>query len=301
MIINRSTRYGLLICAGIFFAVPGAARAGPRCAVIDATSIVGFAGKASGYALTRNGRPVPVLVFSPLRSGDRLKVSSPSGRLGIQLPDRKTRILRARDGEICIRRAAPATYLSRLVQSIGRALSFRQNELLGTLVGRGGATEPPEVVGGPLRLTDPALLQRRARIAGGQRQLAFAWRGGTAPFHLRITDPRGSLVLDEPGLDGHVLLKQASLRLAPGAYELRLTDAKNISVSAGFTAVAGQAPRPATAQEALIEAVGLAEGGAELNFDALLTLVPYFGSDETVDQLATYLMEGAERRPDPDD
>jgi hypothetical protein len=276
----------LLICLALLAPLaPASAEAGrPDC--LRAVVVVDFAGTAGQYRLIRDNRRHPVAVFTPLRDGDRLAVTTPSGALFVQLADRSVRPLSARDGEQCVAQRRP-TVISNARMRLGELLSLRR---LGNWygIGRGDGNSQ-----GRFALALPDLAAGTARVRAGERRLALAWRGGEPPFTVEVIGPGARAIVHEERFYPRLLLLDAPRRIGSGAHLVRIRDARGAVAEGAFRAgnFLPAPPPPASSAEALVAAAALYEAGPGRSFDAFMLLSPFYQEGSTAGWMMALLTE----------
>ncbi|MDR3525851.1 MAG: hypothetical protein P4L57_01135 [Rhizomicrobium sp.] len=123
-----------------------------------------------------------------------------------------------------------------------------------------------------LSLDIPGLDDGRAVIAEGMRHAVLQWNGGLAPFTLTITDAAERVLTKQTevyaggeSVSHRLILEQTVLTFSPGAYMLRITDARGDAVTGRFTAVRVGIPPARDEESASSDLVGASlAAGTEL-------------------------------------
>lgn len=87
----------------------------------------------------------------------------------------------------------------------------------------------------------PTFPQPEYFLFAGQRDFHFVWRGGVAPYSVRLTNKKtGTLIAQQPSAAGNEALLKA-VNIEPGTYLLRVTDSSNASRLLRLSAVESKA------------------------------------------------------------
>jgi hypothetical protein len=195
--------------------------------------IAGYRPAAARYTLVRppTGEKVPVRIGALVAAGDRL--SLPAGAsVAVQLANDATTNLQG-PGEFVIPAARPLGKLAVLFRSLP-GLFDEEYRLDGTAASRGGegcghdgTAVPPIAV---------PLLVPGASLVAGTRDLPLAWRGGCAPFDVRVLAGRVTLARRD-AIDGS-RVRLDGVSFAPGRYTITITDVAHRRFEGTLEAVA---------------------------------------------------------------
>lgn len=229
---------GTLLAAILLVAAPAvpAAEGAPEAGAGDAPAgwIEHFAGPSAEYLLTRGGQPLAVYPLMQVYPGDLISVRYPGGHLRLHLGETDTLDLDQAHSPS----AVPA---GGRVPSVGGNLMHWADRLFAGMSEAQARTVPLADRGDEAAWPDnpvSGLLGPGTRLAEGTRPLALAWRGGQAPYRVRVA-PAGHEappVVDLTGL-AEPRCETPEITLTPGNWVLSITDDAGRTLAAGVAVV----------------------------------------------------------------
>jgi hypothetical protein len=176
--------------------------------------VIDFEGPPSGYVIERGDVEVPLEKLTLLKGGDVITVKEAAG--GITLVDQaNTRhVLTAGDSPYSVPQSEPTPSL---------LLNVREwVESWWNTRGNQSTTTTAAVSKGGLDPVFTGAVNGQAMLLSGARRLRVSWRGGIAPFDLRLATARGETLAEVSSLDEFAAaLPELSLR--PGSYTLQVS------------------------------------------------------------------------------
>lgn len=229
---------GILLAAVLLVAAPAvpAAEPTPEATAGDAPAgwIEDFAGPSAEYLLTRRGQPLAVYPLMQILPGDLIRVRYPGGRLSLHLGETDTLDLDQAHSPYAVPAGGRVPSLGgNLMRWADRLFAGMPEAQARTvpLAGRGDeAAWPDSPVSG--------LLGPDTRLAEGSHPLALAWRGGQAPYRVRLA-PAGDEappVVDLTGLT-EPRCEAPDITLTPGDWVLSITDDAGRTLATGIAVV----------------------------------------------------------------
>lgn len=251
-----------------------------RCSEVPAGVILDYIGPVGDYRLVRSGSPLAIAVYRELKSGDDLRILSPTGRLSVGHGDGSIRQLNASDGRVCFSKGSAPSWIGNLWARFGELIAKARN-------GEGGLITRD----GDLHLAPADLARGTALVISGQRPFALLWGGGVAPYTVSVVGSSGAIV-SESNLSATMLRLKDSRNIAPGMYRVMVRDAAGGQVAGQFRAVVQPGPTTAVSPDAAILAAGEAlSRGDDRRFEAFLLLAPHRASDKSVAAMVDVLAE----------
>ncbi|MFZ4746717.1 MAG: hypothetical protein ACOYLK_07460 [Sphingomonas sp.] len=244
------------------------------CVELPAGAVVDFAGPSRNYELLRNRQRLTIAFYSELRGGDQLRLLLP-GSISIQPATGPAQAATKVGQWFCIRSGPPVTWVNNTVRTVGNLLTAARDGV-GSLISRGD---------GDLVLTPTVLADGTARVGGGSRYLAFAWRGGAAPFSLELGQAGSAPLVLEADINARMLRLREPRRLVAGRYQLRVKDALGSVVKGEFTVTETRPDNPSSAAEAMATAGRLLSQGPAYAYDAFLVVSPFRAQSESASEL----------------
>lgn len=211
------TRTILVILVGsIWSSAQAAETRAPQCVVI------GVRGEWESFAVERGEDRLAPVAYQILYEGDRVVVGDPQGEIVLRCGSRDVRV-RASDADFVVEKiGSPPTVSENLLRWMSGFLAEWSAEAAASdatvVVVRGRKEEhwPLEV---------PLLTARAAFVASGRSWIALGWRGGGAPYEIRLYDPERRIVVARADSlpDAHAML---ALRepLPAGSFEFEIID-----------------------------------------------------------------------------
>ncbi len=196
------------------------------------------------FARAPGGQPVPVKIGTVVQAGDSVKL--PSGAsVTVQLASGQASIFNG-PGTFVVPDAKPLGRIAAILKSIP-ALFDDEYRMAGTAASRG--SEDCAKKGEPVKAIEVPILVPGARIVAGERDLPLAWRGGCAPFVVKVLSGTQSLVHRE-SIEGRQV-RLDDVPLTPGHYSVMISDATTLRFETALEAVAtGPVPPPEIAADA---------------------------------------------------
>jgi hypothetical protein len=180
-------------------------------------------------SIQRGSERAPITRFQTLREGDILSALG-DARINIRLGEgSKSVAISASNSPYVIARVGEVPVVWSKVMSWLREVALRnmgkgqpEQERLAIAV-----TRSSDETNNPLNI--PMFPQTEYSLLAGQRDLHFVWRGGIAPYSVRLTNKQtGALIAQQTNIVGEeVVLK--SVTIEPGTYLLRISDASRAS------------------------------------------------------------------------
>ena len=194
---------------------------------------------AGRYSFTRaRGESVPVRIGTVVQAGDKLVL--PAGAsVTIQLASGERSAFQG-PGTHTVPEARPLGRLAAVFRSMPK-LFDDEYRLSGTAASRGG--ESCVAAGEPVPPIEVPILAPGARVIAGERDLPLAWRGGCAPFVVKVVAGNQSLVHRE-SIEGRQV-RLDDVPLEPGRYTVVITDKSGVRYESVLEAVAQGPAMPA--------------------------------------------------------
>ncbi|HEY6085396.1 MAG TPA: hypothetical protein VIU63_08350 [Nitrospira sp.] len=227
---KQMSRYGLLFILTMNGATVsfGAAR--------DAAPAVGYieqlAGDLEAFSIERAGRTVPLALLLPVRTGDRVFVQGQGNLVLLQCGNRRIRITERESPFVVPVVASPPSFVTRLgalLLDLGNRMTMQQAKSV-TKVSTSSRGED-----GTLAI--PLLQDRNSYLAADVTALSVAWKGGVAPYRVRIS----AGLLDTIGAQEHVdttrIVIPLSEPLSAGFFHVEVIDGEGSRVQGTFEAI----------------------------------------------------------------
>lgn len=176
--------------------------------------VIDFKGPPSGYTIERGDARVPLEKLMILQGGDNVIVNDAAGEITLVDQANTHHILSASDSPFSVPKSEPSPgLLSNVREWVSSWWSTRGNQSTTTTaaVSKGGLD--PVFVG---NTNDMAML------LAGDRRLHVSWRGGIAPFDLRLTTATGEVIVGLSDLDDFAA-ELPEVSLLPGGYLLKVS------------------------------------------------------------------------------
>ena len=203
---------GAMLFAPITFATPSGKAGWIHTAKLPQTL-------SNVFHVVRRGTVVPYTEAEGLLPCDQVKLLDASATIHITLSNAQRIRLDALRPETVVpcERESIGDSVARLLQAItGQAESFRST----------ASTRATASTRSAASLNIPALVAAKTMIAEGKRSLFISWRGGKAPFSVKILSQNGSKpVLEKDNVAGHDA-SFPEIKLETGQYSLIITDAE---------------------------------------------------------------------------
>ena len=177
--------------------------------------VIDFEGTASGYVLQRGGAEIPLEKLMVLHSGDVLIASGEAGTITIVDQANKRHILTAGDPPFVVPDSEPVpSLLSNIHAWVRSWWDTRGDQTTRTTAAVSKGDLDPVITG---------VVNRESMLLAGTRRLCVAWRGGIAPFELRLVSASGKVLVELSDVDRSPI-RMSEVSLQPGVYSLQLSD-----------------------------------------------------------------------------
>ena len=272
----------MLVLGAMALAAPlgssGAAAAIAPCSSATVAFVKSIKGEGTNVVLARGGEEAQLAPFSPLCTGDVLKLKTADEAVVLGLAGSTA------PAEV----VGPVAYNVGPASSGGEALTEVLEDRLLPLgertIGQGLARSADPFEFGLLDLETES-----AQIGAGHRPLWVGWAGGKPPFDMTVTGPSGQ-TLEMRALEANDYLFPAS-DIELGRYSVSISDANGRTRETGFEAVS-DVPEVATVS---VPAWMGADSGAMLKAFCVAAEDPYTWSFEAAQQLAAAPDAGLDR------
>jgi hypothetical protein len=252
---NRFMTTGRAIPASVFTAALLAAPASAAGSAQGIVYIYAYNGASSAYQVASNGKTETAAPFLPLLDGDRITIATPKDQLGnpsIMTLSINGRLVQVDHSPYCIGKSsgdcnganAPTgafagmtsqalmvfkSVLASISGIFGQAQDDSYSSLVDQMVSRGPGTSAPQI---PMLPASPMPIEPASSTL-----LAFQWLGGKTPFTVTVVPARGNtpLVTKTGIAQNNVTIE--GLHLAPGTYQVHVTDSLQQTVSGTFNCV----------------------------------------------------------------
>ena len=196
--------------------------------------------QSKAFRLVRNGEELDVAVMTPLHTGDQIEIvperckqDDPCtitfelcNQQHVQVTVDHSPYTIAEDFE-CEYPSALEKFLTWAATPFKRShKQSRQLHHLGTTMGGSDA---------PLSL--PLLSEGKARVTAGERTFSLAWRGGEAPYQIRLYREGSDTPIFEQKDIQENRLKQEGMLFTEGSYRVEVQDAEHEPIIATFQVV----------------------------------------------------------------
>ena len=208
-----------------------------------------FTGEPGDHEIIREGEPVPVAVFAPLRTGDRVAVTATGETLVLRLNDEVLELTNEDPALVLEEGPESATIATNLASWAGEWISGDS----------GPDTTRVALSARSVDLAAPSWGNGTARLVAGDRALALAWRGGHAPYEIVLA----RLSPDAAELGRWRIEDAASLRtprvaLKEGAHRLVIRDGQGAELTLALQVVGERPASPLRGDEPLEQTLSAA-------------------------------------------
>ncbi len=183
--------------------------------VVDAAFwVIDFRGPPTGYAIERGHAEVPLEKLMLLHGGDVVIVNDSAGEITLVDQANTRHVLSADESPFSVPESEPSPGLLSNVRAWVESwwnTRGNQSTTTTTAVSKGGLD--PVFVGNTNHM---------AKLLSGDRRLQVSWRGGIAPFDLRLASATGETLAELSSLnESAAALPEVSL--LPGRYSLQVS------------------------------------------------------------------------------
>jgi hypothetical protein len=211
----------LMLAATVCLAATGDQAGNGQPAPVQSGWIDSFDGPASDYEVIRGSETLAARYLMPLLAGDRVLVRRADGLIRIRLGEMQTFVLNQAKSPYEVRSVASSpTVVSNFMRWASEWFTELHSEPspapVISPIGRGESTTGP---------ASGLLFAETVALGDGVRPLSLAWRGGTAPFRVRLmpSADTGAILVDETGILERTY-RTPEVHLKPGQYLLEISD-----------------------------------------------------------------------------